>query len=123
MQPSTETDWRAAIHLAPDPYAAAGDRWIGSLPADVNWFRLEDRLIARGWYPKNAIARLRVYGCTLGADGPRAHEIVIEPCSRQVVIRIAEPHGDADALRVVERLALALGECAELGTSPTSHAA
>ena len=80
-------DWRQALGLAPDPHVASADRWIGSLPAHVDWSRLEDRLIARGWYPKNAIAHLRVYGCEGG------HEVVIELAGRRVVIRV---HGSTE---------------------------
>lgn len=82
MQAHGDLDWREAMRLAPDPYVVAGDRWIGSLPAHVDWSRLDDRLVARGWYPKNSVRRIRVYGERGG------HEIVIEPSSRQVVFRI-----------------------------------
>ncbi|WP_053236342.1 hypothetical protein [Sandaracinus amylolyticus] len=80
--------WREALGFGPDPYTVSSDRWIGSLPAHVDWMRLEDRLIARGWYPKNAVANLRVYGC----DG--GHEVVIELAGRRVIIRI---HGSVRA--------------------------
>lgn len=101
-------DWREAMRLAPDPYTASCDRWMGSLPAHVDWHRLEDRLIARGWYPKNAIRRLRVYGC----DG--GHEIVIEPSSRDVLFRIASAVAEAERPAVAERLASILAHEARL---------
>lgn len=88
--------WRDAMKLAPDPHSAAGDRWVGSLPAHVDWSRLDDRLIARGWYPKNAITRLRVYGCEGG------HEVVIEPASRQIVFRVAGGGEEARAKVAIE---------------------
>lgn len=106
MEPSD--DWREAMRLAPDPYTASCDRWMGSLPAGVDWSRLEDRLIARGWYPKNAISWLRVYGC----DG--GHEIVIEPSSRQVVFRIAPSVAPEDCPQIADSLAQVLAEEAHL---------
>jgi hypothetical protein len=106
MEPSD--DWREAMRLAPDPYTASGDRWMGSLPAHVDWSRLEDRLVARGWYPKNAIRRLRVYGCEGG------HEIVIEPSSRQVVFRIAPTVAMDRRAEVADQLASVLAHEARL---------
>jgi hypothetical protein len=98
-------DWRELMQLAADPYSMSGDRWIGALPAHVNWAYLDDRLIARGWYPKNAIARLRVYGCEGG------HEIVLEPSSREVVIRIhSEIETEQARATCAERLARTLVE-------------
>jgi hypothetical protein len=113
---SNALDWRAVMRLAPDPYCASGDRWVGSLPAHVDWTRLDDRLIARGWYPKNAIARLRVYGC----DG--GHEIVIEPASRQVLIRLGCAPGtsEMECASIAERLAQLV---AEEAIAPSSRAA
>ena len=112
-------DWREVMRLAPDPYSAGGDRWMGSLPAHVNWSRLEDRLVARGWYPKNAIARLRVYGVGGG------HEIVIEPSSRQVIFRITCAAGTTAAMcaAIAETLARTLAEEADLVDASTSRAA
>ncbi len=109
MDPKYAHDWREAMRLVPDPYSATGDRWMGALPAHVNWSRLEDRLVARGWYPKNAISRLRVYGCG-------GHEIVIEPSSRNVVFRIGCAEGSSvDACaNAAERLARTLAEEADL---------
>ncbi|MDQ3030836.1 MAG: hypothetical protein M3Y87_00305 [Myxococcota bacterium] len=105
------------MRLAPDPYTASSDRWMGSLPAGVDWSRLEDRLIARGWYPKNAITRLRVYGC----DG--GHEIVIEPSSRHVVFRIAPQVAPADCAQIAEALAHVLAEEAHIQGASPAHAA
>lgn len=117
MESKGDLDWREAMRLAPDPYNAAGDRWVGSLPAGVSWTQLDDRLIARGWYPKSAVARLRVYG-----QGP-GHEIVIEPSSRQVVFRITCATGTtAEACAsVVEQLAEVLAE--EAGLLPPNQRA
>lgn len=100
----TSISWREALGLAPDPHDASEGRWIGSLPAHVDWTRLEDRLIARGWYPKNAIGHLRVYGCEGG------HEVVIELAGRRVVIRVhASAAGDARS-SIAESLGRALAE-------------
>ena len=114
-----ELDWREAMRLAPDPYTAAGDRWVGSLPAHVSWSRLDDGLIARGWYPKNSVSRIRVYGCEGG------HEIVIEPASRQVVFRITCAPGTSveDCACIVEALAKTLAEEAGLFAKETLSAA
>lgn len=119
MDPRDELDWREAMRLAPDPYTAAGDRWLGSLPAHVDWSRLDDRLIARGWYPKNSIRRIRVYGEAGG------HEIVIEPSSRQVVFRITcSPGTSAEACAsAAEQLARTLAEEAGLIETEAPRAA
>jgi hypothetical protein len=110
MEANVAQNWREVMRLAPDPYTVTGDRWIGSLPAHVNWSRLEDRLILRGWFPKSAINRLRVYGTV---DG---HEIVIEPASRQVVFRVTCAHGTtpSSCQSVVDSLARILAEGASL---------
>lgn len=89
MEAQGERDWRKEIQLSVDPYSASEDRWVAELPPNVDWRNLDDRLIARGLYPKNAAAPLRVYG----ADG--GHEIVIEPGSRRVVFRISARTADA----------------------------
>jgi hypothetical protein len=109
--------WREALGFGPDPYTVSADRWIGSLPAHVDWSRLEDRLIARGWYPKNAVANLRVYGC----DG--GHEVVIELAGRRVIVRI---HGSARTevrASIAEQLGRTLAEEALLTPIRAPHAA
>lgn len=110
MGSNGDLDWREVMRLAPDPYTAAGDRWVGSLPAHVNWAHLDDRLVARGWYPKNSVSRIRVYGEAGG------HEIVIEPSSRQVVFRVTCTAGTSveECARVAESLARTLAEEAGL---------
>lgn len=100
----TSISWREALDLAPDPHDASEGRWIGSLPAHVDWSRLEDRLIARGWYPKNAIAHLRVYGCEGG------HEVVIELAGRRVVIRVHVSAAEAARPSIAEALGRTLAE-------------
>ena len=96
--------WREALGLVPDPHAASEGRWIGSLPAHVDWSRLEDRLIARGWYPKNAISHLRVYGCEGG------HEVVIELAGRRVVIRVHTSAAEGARSGIAEQLGQTLAE-------------
>jgi hypothetical protein len=94
------TDWRTTLDFQPDPSSVSLERWIGWLPPGTDWTRLEDRLIAQGWYPKNAVPRLRVYGT------PEGDEVVIEPASRQLVVRLIKRRED-QALRAS---ADALGE-------------
>lgn len=110
----TSISWREALGLAPDPHAASEGRWIGSLPAQVDWSRLEDRLVARGWYPKNAISHLRVYGCEGG------HEVVIELAGRRVVIRVHTSVADGARADIAEALGRTL---AEEALSPASASA
>jgi hypothetical protein len=104
-------DTSEALGLAPDPHDASCERWLGSLPAHVDWMRMEDRLVARGWYPKNAIPRLRVYGFEGG------HEVVIEPAARRLVLRLhptAAMHARAELAQTLA------GEVAQAALAPAA---
>jgi hypothetical protein len=92
----------APVELSPDPYAPFGDRWICRLPRGVRWWRLDDRLVARGWAPKTSAGQLLAYGLVGG------HEVVIDPAARVARIRIALPAASTREARA--RVAAELAE-------------
>ena len=69
--------------LMADPNVAGDERFVLELPYDTDWNALEDGLVRAGWYPKQSVSRLRVYG----VDG--GHEVVIEPATRSAIIRMS----------------------------------
>ena len=87
------------LRLQPDSHVTSNQCWRGSLPPHTDWVRFEDRLIRAGWYPKSAVQRLRVYGT------PDGHELVIEPASREIVVRIHQGVPEAERIATAASLA------------------
>lgn len=88
--------------LEPDAHVTSNQCWRGSLPPHTDWVRFEDRLIRAGWYPKSAVPRLRVYGT------PDGHELVVEPASREIVVRIHQRVPETERSSTAASLASAI---------------
>ncbi len=93
--------------VRPDPYTTSGDRWLALLPPHTRWQLLEDRLITIAWYPKQALPRLRVFGT------PEGHELILDPASREVVIRLTRATPSEAQRETAERLVRTLFELGE----------